>query len=89
MLVGHKINYGVFRIGIYLRCVCILETEYVSREFDNCYLKSEANAEIRNLVFARIFCCGDLSLYSACAETAGDKYAVGIFKTFRNIFFGY
>ena len=65
--------------------VCILPAENMARKFYDRDLKSEANAEVRNVVFARIFCRKYHSLNTAVSEAAGNENTAAISEYGRDI----
>ena len=76
MLVGHEVYYAVRAFGVKFGRVSVFIAEHVARKLDNRRLHAEADAEIGNIVFARVFCTDYLALYAAVAEAAGHKNAV-------------
>ena len=64
------------RRRIELGAVGMREARHVSRVFDDGKLHAEADAEVGNVVLARIAYGGDLPLDAALAETAGDEHGI-------------
>ena len=82
LLVVHYVDYGVEGAFVELCAVCAVQPEDVSCVFYYGNLHAEAYAEIRNLIFAGIFCREYFAFYSPVAKSAGDKYSVGVGKVF-------
>ena len=55
LLLGHEVYDKMLRVGRELGGVCVLPAENMAGKFDDSYLKAEAYAEIRHVVFARVF----------------------------------
>ena len=85
LLLGHEIDNKMLRIGGELGRVCILPAENMARKFYDRDLKSEANAEVRNVVFACIFCRKYHSLNTAVSEAAGNENTAAISEYGRDI----
>ena len=66
--------------------VCVRHAAHAACEGDDGDLHSEADAEIRHVVFAAVVRGGDHALYSSAAEAAGDDDPVTARELFPYIF---
>src|SRR6266581_6304625 len=73
---GHERDHRVRRVAVKFRAVRAREADDVSREFDHRELHTQANAEIRNLVLARVLDRLHHAFHTALAETARNEYRV-------------
>src|SRR5262245_60610304 len=74
------VNHTVRRTGIELARIRAVETAHVAGVFDHHGLHPQADAEIRDLVLARVADRVDHALDAALAETAGHQDAVVVLK---------
>ena len=82
-MVGHQVNHRVFRVGVDFRGVRVGKPQHVARKFNDGDLKPQANAEVGDLVFPRIFRRADFTRNAARTEPAGHQNAVGFSENFR------
>ena len=77
-LLGQEFYDRVFGARIEFCGMGIFPSADVPREFDDCALHAEADAEEGDLALAGVLYGFDLSINAAVAESSGDKYAVYI-----------
>src|SRR6266581_3324109 len=77
---GHERDHRVRRVAVEFRAVRAREADDVSREFDHRELHAQANAEIRDLVLARVLDRLHHAFNAPLAEAPGDKYRVHAFQ---------
>ena len=85
MLIGHEVD-DARTILIEFRGICVLKAEDMTGIFDNGNLHTEADTEIRHVVFSCIACGGNHSLDTASAETARHDDTVAFFQNLGRIF---
>src|SRR6267143_301160 len=73
---GHERDHRVRRVAVEFRAVRAREADDVSREFDHCELHAQADAEIWDLVLARVLDSLHHAFNAALAEAPGDEYRV-------------
>src|SRR5712692_2914186 len=83
---GHQRDHGVRRVAVEFGAVRAREADDVSREFDHGELHAQANAEIRNLVLARMLDRLHHAFNPPLAEAPGDKYRVHAFQQHADAF---
>ena len=71
LLFGHKIDDKMLRIGSELGGVASFQPRTWRANSMTAIWKAETYSEIRHIVFARVFCSQDHTLYAAVAEAAG------------------
>src|SRR6266566_2335828 len=76
----HERDHRVRRVAVEFRAVRARETDDVSRELDDRELHAQADAEIRDLVLARVLDRLHHAFHAALAETAGNEYRVHAFQ---------
>jgi hypothetical protein len=77
-----KRHYRVLTVWHKFRRVRVFHPRYVARKFDQRNLHTQANAEVRNIVFTRIACGSDLAFDTTVAEAARDQNRIQIFQNF-------
>src|SRR6266853_2458766 len=77
---GHERDYRVRRVAVEFRAVRAREADDVPRELDHRELHAQADAEIRDLVLARVLDRLHHAFHAALAETAGNEYRVHAFQ---------
>ena len=77
---GDQADHRVRRIGVELGAVGAGQAAHVACELDDGQLHAQADAEIRDAVFARVADCLDLALDPAPAETARNQDGVEAFE---------
>src|SRR6266568_3367719 len=77
---GHERDHRVRRVAVEFRAVRAREADDVSREFDHRELHAQANAEIWDLVLARVLDRLHHAFNAPLAEAPGDKYRVHAFQ---------
>ena len=73
---GNQGHDRVFTVWHKFRRVGVFHTRYVTRELNQRNLHTQADAQIRNIVFTRIARGGDLAFNAAVAEAARDQDSV-------------
>src|SRR5258706_15865415 len=77
---GHERDHRVRRIAVEFRAVRAREPDDVAREFDHRELHAQTDAEIRDLVLARVLDRLHHAFHAALAETARNEYRVHAFQ---------
>src|SRR5438034_4060354 len=77
---GHERDHRVRRVAVEFRAVRAREADDVSRELDHRELHAQADAQIRDLVLARVLDRLYHAFDSAPAETARNEYRVHAFQ---------
>ena len=89
---GDQRDHRMRAMPIVLGRIRAVESGDVAREIDHRRVHAVADAEIRNLVLARVSRGGDLAFETAFAEAAGHEDAVDVVQRFRSArldFFGF
>src|SRR5439155_1568176 len=73
-------DHRVRRVAVEFRAVRAREADDVSRELDHCELHAQADAQIRDLVLARVLDRLHHAFHAALAETARNEYRVHAFQ---------
>ena len=76
-------HYRVLTVWHKFRRVRVFHSRYVARKFDQRNLHTQADAEVRNIVFTRVACSGDLAFNTAVAKAARDENRIQIFQNFH------
>ena len=88
LLLLHRGDDRVGAVGLELGGVRVLDAQHVARVFDDHGLQAEAQAESRQLVFARVLERADLAVDATDAEAARNHDAVDLVKRGGRAFLG-
>src|SRR5437588_276676 len=77
---GHERDHRVRRVAVEFRAVRAREADDVAREFDHRELHTPADAQIRDLILARVLDRLHHTFDAAFAETARNEYRVHAFQ---------
>src|SRR6266705_2226227 len=81
---GHERDHRVRRVAVEFRAVRAREADDVSRKLDHRELHAQANAQIQDLVLARVLDRLHHAFHAALAETARNEYRVHAFQERAN-----
>ena len=87
-LVGHEVDHGVVGEHVELGRVRVAGADDLAREFDHRALEAQAQAEVRDAVFAGEMGGEDLALDAAMAEPAGHEDAGGAVEALVQVLVG-
>ena len=78
LLLGHKVDDGVQRAARKLGRVCVRPADDIAGKFDDRYLHTQTDAQIRNILFSCVAGGKYHALDAAVAEAAGDENAFAV-----------